>query len=137
MDRYQQIFECCKEMDKLGFPQERRDDSWFYVRPDMMIRMMDMEYLKDVDGYSFESFDQLIYQPTLQDLINALQPNNIDFSVNSGIYVGTTYGNQEFRTNGETIWLALAGNWISIKKVKDEIIPPIDLDTLPITKTDI
>lgn len=138
MDRDQQIFECCKEMKRLGFINTHKPNDYYYVRPDMLIKFDDLDSLTlKRNDKKYVNLDELIFQPGLEYLIGVLKPNYIEFSMTSGVYVSTTYGNQEFRTNGETAWLALAGNWISIEKVKNVEITPIDLDTLPISKIDI
>ena len=65
-------FDLCLEAKELGFPQARKSGAMYYVRPDMLISIEDLTYLRK-DGYTdFEDiFNTLVFKPRLDDLSEA------------------------------------------------------------------
>lgn len=107
-------FELCRELNKFGFPQTRRDDGYYFVRPDMLINMKDVDCLYGVDKRPFAPlFDNLIFYPQFEDLLNFVQEDlqQVVQTVSSGFFA---YINSKkipgatIRSTGSTAWLALA-----------------------------
>lgn len=127
------VFELCRELNLQGFPQKRNDSAWYFVRPDMMIKMDDVDALYGIDGKPFKDlFDQLIYYPKTADFIEFL---GTDFqqlvqSNKSGwfAYSNSTHGEGiTTRAGGETPWLALANVVYARFLEKTQAMPSIDV----------
>lgn len=62
-------FELCLKLRDAGFPQLRRFQSMYYVRPDMLICIDNLSALKSDGKTDFENiFQTLIFKPTLDDI---------------------------------------------------------------------
>lgn len=124
------VFETCKRLQELGFPQIRRDDSWYFVRPDMLIPMTEVDCLYGTDrrpfGYNGEKslFNELIYFPQEKELELAAKPTQIVYSVGSGVFAYQDVKAfdietkedvmQSTKVQGETLWFALANLYIAL-----------------------
>lgn len=124
------LFKTCLKLQELGFPPTRRDDSWYFVRPDMLIRMTEVNTLYGVDrrpfGYDGEKslFNELVYYPSIFELETAAKPTQIVYTVASGVIAyqdvkwrdSTTNedGMQSTKAQGENLWEALANLYINL-----------------------
>lgn len=145
-------FELCRELNRFGFPQKRRDDAWYFLRPDMLISITSIDSLYGVDkrpyGYSsmkVESgtygpigtprasiFEQLIYYPTLEDFQEYLGGTlqNVVLSETSFFiaYINGIHEGETIRANGVTMWKALASAIYAKMLAKNGAMPPINPD---------
>lgn len=106
-------FELCRELNKLGFPQKRCDDSWYWLTPELLIKMEDVDSLYLSDKRTTPSYaDHLIYYPTIEDFIDHLQEDlqSVSQTVASGwfAYAGSHIAGATLRSGGTSPWLALA-----------------------------
>lgn len=107
-------FELSRELNKLGFPQSRRDDAWYWLRPDMLIPITEKDSLYGVDKRPFDlMFENLIYYPLEADFLSYLGANfqGINHMEEDGLYYAYVNGLAEgdnLRSSGTTPWLALA-----------------------------
>lgn len=123
-------FELCKELNLHGFPQKRKDDAWYYLRPDMLILMRDSEMLRD-ESKNMIHVSECIYRPTTDDFIEYLGTDlqNIVQTVRSGwfAYTNSTLGEGvTTRSGGDTPWLALANVVLARYLEKNQQIPVQD-----------
>lgn len=125
-------FELCRELNLKGFPQVRKDDSWYYVTPEILVMMRDFDDLKLQDRRTTVDFDKLIYKPELDDFIEFLgtdlqqviQTNASGWFAysNSTVMQGATT-----RSGGATIWLALANVTLARYLERDMKFPIVDV----------
>lgn len=146
MDLNTNLFEVCVKLSENNFPQSRKDDAYYFVRPDMLVRMDQFGALRDIDkimGFGKgDMFGKLIYYPTLDELIAVTKPTQLILTVDSGwwAYQDTLPTDSDFgvshRQTGDNLWFAVANlyNYMADQKVKGivplEIITPTDENTI-------
>jgi hypothetical protein len=130
------MFDVCKELNRLSFQSSRRDDALFYIRPDMCIRQRDFDSIRGEHGqayggrYSGETDirslrDEIIYIPTEADLFHALESDleQLTHTNSAGwfAYTNIRLDDGTIRGQGENPWFALADAWIKVQewKLKD------------------
>ena len=107
-------FELCRELNKHGFPQIRRDDSWYFIRPDLLVQMNNIDALYGIDKRPPHNFfETAIYYPTIEDFENFLQNDlqSVVQTVRSGWFAyanSTAVPGATVRSGAPTMWLALA-----------------------------
>ncbi len=121
----QDVYKVCIKLQELGFPQIRRDDSWYFVRPDMLIPLTEVNILYGVDrrpyGYDGERslFNELVYFPSEKELEIASKPTQIVYTQRSGVmaYKDKPDGDGGIaadRGEGVDLWHALADLYIKM-----------------------
>ena len=126
-------FELCRELNLKGFSQKRRDDGYYFIRPDMLINVKDIDCLYGSDIRPFSNvFEQLIYRPTVEDFEDFLQEDlqQVIQTNASGwfAYANSTHGmGITTRSGGETMWLALANVIYARYLEKDQKLPVMDV----------
>lgn len=125
------VFELCRELNLKGFPQKRNDASWYFLRPDMLIKMDDIDALYGIDGKPFkELFDQIIYYPKIADFIEWLGDDfqQLTKTNASGFFAYATHNAPgTLRSGGVTAWLALANVCYGKLLARDADFPVIDV----------
>lgn len=106
-------FELCRELNKHGFPQHRRDDGYYWIRPDMVINVKDVDCLYGEDMRPVENvYENLIYYPSTTDFLNFLGKDfqQVINTIASGIwaYANGYEEDESIRSQGATVWHALA-----------------------------
>lgn len=123
-------FELCVQLRELGFPQLRKFQSMYYVRPDTLICIDDLSALKNDGHTDFENiYGGLVFKPSLQDIADASE----DFfqeviKMNDGSYMAYSNvledeqfiketGRQDpnIRAPGATEWRARANLYFLVK----------------------
>lgn len=67
-------FDLCLKLKDLGFPQLRKFQAMYYVRPDMLICIDDLSALKSDGHTDFENiFSTLVFKPRLGELWEEMQ----------------------------------------------------------------
>jgi len=126
------VFELCRELHLKGFPQQRFDEAYYYIRPDLIVRMDNLDALKTPIGESRYASDanisEFIYAPRIEDFIEYLGMDlqNVVQTVRSGwfAYTNSTLGEGiTTRSGGTTMWLALANVILARYLEKDKQIP--------------
>jgi hypothetical protein len=123
-------YKVCQRLQELGFPQLRRDDSWYFVRPDMLIPLPEINALYGIDrrpfGYNGEKslFNELIYFPQEKELELAAKPTQIVYTVSSGVMAYQDVKAfdietkedvmQSTKAQGDNLWFALANLYIAL-----------------------
>lgn len=126
------VFELCRDLNKYGFPQKRHDEAYYYTRPDMLVRMDNMDALRTDDKKITFYISELVYHPELQDFFDFL---GTDFQqltrtnasgwfayTNSMLGEGITT-----RSGGVTPWLALANVCLARFLEANQKFPPVDV----------
>jgi hypothetical protein len=118
-----EIFDVCKELNRLSFQASRRDDALFYIRPDMCISQQNLDSLVNEWGRPLSSSVQdLIYNPTVADLFHALDGdlNQLSLTNSAGwfAYTSIRLDDGTIRGQGETPWFAMADAWIKVQEWK-------------------
>lgn len=128
------VFEECVRMKCLSFPENRKFDNYYFVRPDVLIQGRDVDSLKNpFSKFTPQNiYDLLIWYPTEQDIISrlGLTLKTINFSVTSGVWVYTDVKNEngeDIRGNGVTLWFALADAWCNAKREQDKTLIDISI----------
>lgn len=126
------VFELCRELNQHGFPQKKNDSGWYFVTPEVMVMMRDVDDLKEIDGRTTIGFNRLIYYPKTADLMEFLGSDlqQIVQTNQSGwfAYANSTHGiGITTRAGGETAWLALANVVLARYLEKDQIMPVLDV----------
>ncbi len=126
------IFETCSKLKDNGLYQFRRPNSYYYVTPKIVIRMDEMSDLRSAYNHFSEfEFTDLILQPTLEELLESVQITQIIKLVGGG-YVAYQDNSEgaSFKTQGDTIWLAIANLFNHIQEYNKSLIPNVDTNTL-------
>lgn len=124
-----QKFDTCLKLRTLGFPQKRKFQSMYYVRPDTLICIDDLSALKNDGETDFENiFDLLFFKPRLEDLIaecdfldEFIQMADGSWMAYSKIEEDPAYiektGRQDkmIRAQGNDCWQALCNLYIAVK----------------------
>ena len=117
-------FRTCLKLQELGFPQIRRDDSWYFIRPDMLIPLTEVNVIYGTDRrpYGYDGarslFNELVYYPSLEELNIIVKPTQLVHSVKSGWMAYIDEPDQETQGitskigRGDTQWTALADLYI-------------------------
>lgn len=124
------VFELCRELNLHGFPQKKNDAGWYFVTPEVMVMMRDIDDLKLTDGKTTIDFDKLIYYPKEADLREFLGADfqQLTQTVGSGwfAYANSTHGEGiTTRSQGDTAWLAMANVCLARFLEKDQAMPPM------------
>lgn len=125
------VFELCRELHKYGFPQEHYDEAFYYVRPDVIVRMDNLDSLLEFEEpHRSVGISQLIYMPRLGDFIEYLGTalQQVIQTERSGwfAYTWSTLGEGiTTRSGGDTMWLALANVCLARFHEKDQQIPVV------------
>lgn len=124
------VFELCRELHKYGFPQERHDEAYYYVRPDVTFRMDNSDMLRDGDTRISMAISDCIYRPSIDDFIDYLNTalQQVIQTERSGwfAYTWSTLGEGiTTRSGGDTMWLALANVCLARFHEKDQQIPVV------------
>lgn len=107
-------YDYCLDLKKNGIQQSRNDDAFYFVTPEILIRIRDIDSLHKVDKTrDWENlFEKLVYYPTEADLLDYLGSDlqqiqrMSDFTFFS--YVEPDYADQEaYRGRGDTVWASL------------------------------
>lgn len=128
-------FELCRELQKYGFPQKRFDEAYYFVRPDLLVRMDNIDMLKSYSGGRYCSFEpanisELIYMPHVEDFVEFLGVDlqNVVQTIRSGwfAYTNSTLGEGiTTRSGGADMWLALANVCLARFMEKNQQIPVV------------
>lgn len=126
------VFELSRELNLLGFPQKKNDAGWYFVTPEVMIMMRDIDNLKLIDGRTTIDFDKLIYYPKEADLREFLGDDfqQLIRTERSGwfAYANSTHGEGiTTRSGGETAWLAMANVVYARFLEKNQAFPIMDV----------
>lgn len=126
------VFELCRELNLNGFPQKKNDSGWYFVTPEVMIMMRDIDELKLIDGRTTIDFDKLIYYPKEADLREYLGTDFQQLTQTNGsgwfAYANSTHGlGITTRSGGETAWLAMANVVYARFLEKNQVFPPMDV----------
>lgn len=123
-------WDTCFNLKEFGFPQKRKYQSMYYVRPDMLICIDDLSALKNDGATDFENiFNTLVFKPRIEDLWEEMQPflqevvkmGDDTYFAYSTVeedpdYILETGRMDKFiRFRGTTPWEALTGLYISVK----------------------
>lgn len=115
MDKDKTVYDVCVDLKRNGIEQSRKDDAFYFVTPDILVRIQDIDSLHKPDKTRDweDLFEKLVYYPTTQDLIGYIgsdlqQIQRLsDFTLFA--YVEPDTSEQEaFRGRGNSIWEALA-----------------------------
>lgn len=123
-------FTTCVELRELGFPQKRKFQSMYYVRPDMLICIDDLSALKSDGHTDFENiFTTLVFKPRLEDLIEESPWLQEFIRMEDGsvfaystveedpAYIKETSRSDKFiRARGANHWEASANLYLAVKK---------------------
>lgn len=131
------LFEICAKLAQNNFPQSRKDDAHYFVRPDMLVRMDNFGAIRDTDktmGFGKgDMFGKLIYYPTLEELIEQTEPTQLIKTVDSGwwAYQDTLPVDQDFgvshRQTGENLWYAVANLYNYLHEQGQKPIIPLEI----------
>ncbi len=125
------VWDKCFQMKNFGFPQKRKFQSMYYVRPDMLICIDDLSALKNDGATDFENiFATLVFKPRLEDLLEEMQPffheivkmsDDTYFAYSTveedPAYIAETGRTDKYiRSRGETPWDALVSLYIDVQK---------------------
>jgi hypothetical protein len=132
MDR--EIFDMCVKLKECGLYQSRKPDAYYYVTPNIVVRMDDLSDLRNpYSHFSDFVFQDIIFQPKLEDLFDCVDVNQLNRTVTSGWMAyqdNPGEGAVNFRGQGETIWLAVAKLFVTIVEYNKSLIPDVDTGTL-------
>ncbi len=132
MDR--EMFDKCVQLKDAGLYQSRKPDDYYYVTPKIVVSMDDLSNLKNPDShFSDFNFQNIIFQPRLENLFDNVSVNQIVKTVNSGWMVyqdNVGEGAVNFRSQGDTMWLSVANLFLTIMKYNKALIPDVDQGTL-------
>lgn len=145
MDAKGTNFDLCVQLREVGFPQLRKFQAMYYIRPDMLICIDDLSALKSDGHTDFENiFNSLVFKPTLQDISDNSQDffqelirmNDGTFMAYSSVLEDEAYlesvGRKDpyMRAPGATEWRARANLYFLVKNKtrRNTNIPPGELD---------
>lgn len=126
-------FELCRDLHVKGFPQRRSDQALYYIRPDLLVHMIDNDVFYGEDGKSqYNFFETAIYRPELQDFIDFLGSDlqQVTQTVRSGwfAYTNSTKGEGiTTRSGGISAWQALANVVLARYLERDIAFPIMDM----------
>lgn len=129
----------CLKLKELGFPQKRKYQAHYYVRPDMLICLDDLSVLKS-DGYTnYDNiFATLVFKPSLQDMIDETKEFFYEMrTMDDGTYFIYTTVEEDpelikktgridlaIRARGSDVWETLVKAWIAVKERQNAVSPP-------------
>lgn len=136
-------FDLCLKLLSLGFPQKRKFQSMYYVRPDTLICIDDLSALKHDGHTDFEDiFGKLVFKPRIEDLLEEAPflQEFIRMSDGSVFAYSTVEEDPKFieqtgrqdkyiRANGRTHWEALVNLYIAVKSKDKQINASIAVDS--------
>ena len=130
MDRI--IFDTCVKLKDAGLYQSRRPDDYYYITPEVVVRMDDLSDLRNpYSHFSDFNFQNIVFQPSLNDLLFNVQVSQLVKTVDSAwiAYQDNSEG-KSYRAQGNTPWLAIADLFLGIVKDNKKTIPDVDAGTL-------
>ena len=126
------IFDTCIKLKESGLSQEMRPNDFYYITPRIVVRMDELSDLRNPwSKFSDFSFDDLVFQPNIEDLLEEVKVHQLVKTVDSGwmVYQDNIEGNS-YRASGDTVWLAIANLFILIADERKKLFPEVDQETL-------